>query len=214
MGLDATDKGNTTYEPIPADTHAGICISVIDIGTQHIEKWDNWTHKVIIVWELPHVRLEWKDDDGEHDVPRVISREFTMSLSNKAHLRKFLETWRGKPFSVEELAGFNVGALEGAPALLTVLNNTKGDRTYSNVEGISKLPAAMEVPDSEIGTRRFDMDNYENTTDMDKDVREMGIPEWIHKKIQKSREYSNMLANEMGEAPATTKPVEDDDIPF
>ena len=50
-----------------------------------------------------------------------VSGEFTLSMGEKANLRKFLEQWRGKPYTVEQVdAGVPLDKLVGNWALLTV----------------------------------------------------------------------------------------------
>ena len=50
-------------------------------------------------------------------------------------------------FTPEELKGFDVEKLIGAPALLAVVHNRTPDRTYVNIKSIQRLPKGMEKPE-------------------------------------------------------------------
>ena len=49
-------------------------------------------------------------------MPMTINKSYTVSLHDKASLRKDLAAWRGKDFSDEEAKGFDVQYLEGGLA--------------------------------------------------------------------------------------------------
>jgi hypothetical protein len=53
------------------------------------------------------------------------------------------EAWRGRAFTEDELAGFDLKHLLGVYALINVTHSSKGDKTYSNVAGLSPLPKQM-----------------------------------------------------------------------
>lgn len=59
---------------------------VIDLGEQWSEAFQKTNHKVMITWEVTD---ESTTIDGE-EKPRVISKEYTLSLSQKATLRSHL----------------------------------------------------------------------------------------------------------------------------
>lgn len=81
--------------------------------------------KLIIIWELTE-RLQ----NGEYAGRRMmISKKYTMSLNDKANLRKDLEGWRSVPFTPEELKRFNVASVVGANCIINV---TRYDRTDGN----------------------------------------------------------------------------------
>ncbi len=103
-----SDKGGGDFEPPPAGTHVARCVQVIDVGTQH------WTsaqygpksgRKIRLTWELSNETKVFDETKGEQ--PIFVSAEYTASLNEKSNLRKVLTSWRGKPFSDEELQGFD-----------------------------------------------------------------------------------------------------------
>lgn len=130
-----------SYKPAPAGNHAAICIQIIDMGLQQ-STYQGATR------ERRQIRLVWEIDENMEDGrPYTISQNYTLSLNEKARLRKDLESWRGKAFSKEELEGFDLEKLLGKPCLLNVIHNENGDRVYANVSSISPMPKGMKAPD-------------------------------------------------------------------
>src|SRR5208337_1405024 len=71
-------------------------------------------------------------------------KRYTLSLHEKAALRKDLESWRGRTFTEEELKGFDVENVLDVPCLLNVIHNGTSGTVYANVSGIMKLPKSMQ----------------------------------------------------------------------
>ncbi len=68
----------------------------------------------------------------------------TATLNEKSRLRPFLEAWRGKRFTAEELKGFDPDVLLGVNATIQILHVTKNDKVYDNISTIMK--AAKGAP--------------------------------------------------------------------
>ena len=199
--MSLTARPGASIEPIENGNHHGICVAVIDLGTQYNETFGKSQPKVMVTWELPDFPIE--GDKGF----RLISKEYTAILHEKSNLYQDLVSWRGRDFTPEELEGFNVKNVLGANCLVNVVRVTKGSKTYANVTAVAKLPKAMT---SKVGT-------YQMLYDMDEDVMPIpeGIPDWIKDKIKKSAEY---IAESTGQAPPDPSdgqvPVDDENIPF
>ncbi len=136
MGLILKDSGD--YQLAPAGVFQAVCVDVIDKGLVTVE-WQGQKkqqHKCRIVWELDEVTTEGRQ--------YTASRQFTASLSSKANLRAFLEAWRGRPFTDDELAGFDTEQLIGVNGQIQIVHAKKGDRTYDNVNAIMKLARGVE----------------------------------------------------------------------
>jgi hypothetical protein len=72
-------------------------------------------------------------------------KRYTLSLHEKANLRRELETWRGKKFTAEEGEGFDLEKLLGANCQLQVIHNEKDDGTvYANVQAIVPAGRGLE----------------------------------------------------------------------
>jgi hypothetical protein len=122
-----------SYEICPQGTYLARCYRIIDMGTQKVEYQGEIKHqpKILISWELP----EELNSEGQ---PYTIQKRYTASLFKQSALRKDLESWRGQPFTDEELQAFNVAKLLGKYCLVTVIHKTKGDRTYEEMSTIMK----------------------------------------------------------------------------
>ncbi len=140
MAIIATAGDSTTHTPAPAGTHQAVCVDVIDKGIVDMPGYNGGPpkkkHMVSIAWQINELR-----DDGKRF---VIYRRYTLSLNEKAALRKDLESWRGKKFTRDEEMGFDVESVIGANGLINVQHNTTGDKTYANV--VSVMPLVKGMP--------------------------------------------------------------------
>jgi hypothetical protein len=134
----ASGDGGQTFQPAPEGTHQAVCVDVVDKGMlkttwQGVEKQQ---HKIDVAWQIGEDR-----DDGK---PFLVFKRYTLSLGEKANLRKDLESWRGKKFTHDEEMGFDVEKLIGANCLVNVQHNASGDRTYANVVAVAPLIKGMK----------------------------------------------------------------------
>jgi len=137
-----------SFTPVPAGNHVAICYRFIDLGTQKGEykgkpKQDR---KVIISWELPDELMGEGDYAGQ---PFTIGNRYTWSMSEKATLRKMLESWRNKPFTKDDFEGqnrFNIKNILGKPCMLNVSQKTTDGNVYSNIASVGSLPKGMAPP--------------------------------------------------------------------
>lgn len=197
----AKNEGGAQFSPHPAGQFAARCVDVIDLGEkveQFADKPEKLAHKVALVF-----RTGEKNADGHYI---DIAKEFTLSMFELANLRKFLEQWRGKTFTDDEVEeGAPLHKLCGVTALLNVEQKpSKGGRTYANINAIQKLPKVME-PGAPSG------DDYER-------------PKYL---VERKEEYAKgamSYKQRVGGILMSTKPVEDfdnfpppmddDDLPF
>lgn len=211
MALTASAKSNTTSTPAPAGNHVARCVRVIDLGLQ----MDNGQfgtkiqHKLMLCFELPTELHTFKDENGPE--PFMLSSEYTVSLGEKANLRKDLESWRGRPFSAPELDAFDVGKLLGVPCLLNVVHKeAKNGNTYANVKGITPLPKGFQCPSAISELLKYEVENGKDST--------YGkLPEWIRAKIDKCEDWKAQPAKNEAEVrnnDADAAAAETDQIPF
>jgi hypothetical protein len=128
-------KSGATFVPAPAGPHSAVCVDVVDMGmvkTNYQGGPPKEQHKIKLVWQIDCRR----DSDG---APFQVMAWYTCSLHEKAKLRKHLESWRGRPFTPEQLAGFDLETLIGAPCQLGLIHREKSGSTYANVETIMGL---------------------------------------------------------------------------
>lgn len=191
MSLTVKETKGGGGTPIEAGSYPARCVGVVDLGIQHNDFNGKDQEKVRLIFELPTERIQV---DGE-DKPRQLSKPYTASLHEKSTLRHDLDAWRGKPFTPEELAGFDLANVINAPCLLTVVNQEgKNGSTYAKISGISKPMKGMDVPPLENDPIKFDMD-AEDAEDVLKT-----LPNWIQAEIQKSVTWKARTAAPFDEA--------------
>jgi hypothetical protein len=127
----------------PAGTHLAVLIQLIDLGTQKVtyEGVTSEKRQVKLVFELHGD--EAKLPDGR---PMAISKTFGRSGHEKSGLRLFMEKWRGKKFTDEELAGFDFRTMLGKACLMNVVHKEMKDGTMAQIEGASRLMQGMAAP--------------------------------------------------------------------
>jgi hypothetical protein len=172
------------------------------------------------------VRLTW-ELHGENQVgegvghmadgkPCLVDAEFTLSLSDMSRLRPFLEGWRGRPFTDEELDGFDISKLLGAPCMLTIQHETsKKGKTFAGVKTATPLLKSIQMPMQVNPSVLFELDPWNQ-------VAFEALPEWLRSRIMESNEYRDRFGppretDASRPAPAAASheaPPFNDDIPF
>ena len=203
MPLIAKEPETVERELIPEDTYHMVNQSVIDLGTQHNELFGTDTRRCMITFEIPELRIEVERDGKIVSLPKVISKEYNLSLHPKSALRKALELWRGRGFTPEELNGFDLSRLLGANAMVTVIHKisqTTG-KPYHTIASINKAYKGLPKlePENEILYFSFD-DDMEIPNN---------VPEWIVHKIMDSYEYQERLDKQL-----EGEPMEGEEVPF
>lgn len=197
----ATEGNTTKWEPVEAGTHLARCVRMVHIGTV-MESYGNEPakpkNKVFLTWEFPTMLIEGGEYDGK---PRVISKEYTLSLHPKTTLCKHLVAWRGKSFSPKEAEAFDITKLLGVPCMITVVHNEVGDKVYANIGSISGLPKGLEAPAQVLETMAVNATNV--------DEHEDSIPSYIVEKLKTSTEFQAFAAE-----PETTTEEEEEELPF
>lgn len=146
MGFVASDSGGGNYKRVPAGAHVGRCYSLIDLGTQLStgQYGEKMQHKIQIKWELFGEDEQGAPLTTDEGLPMTISKSYTLSLSDKASLRKDLASWRGRDFTEEEAKAFDVTKLLGAYCMVNVTTSENNGKTYTNVAGLTPLPSALK----------------------------------------------------------------------
>lgn len=205
MGLKVTSKGD--FKEPEAGRWLGICVQIIDLGTQT----DSWqgkiTHKRIvrIGWELPDQKM----DDGR---PMIVMRRYTSSIGKRSNLRRDLEAWRGKPFTKEEEEEFNLVKVLGK-ACDVILTPSESGRI--KVTSLVPLKKGTKIPKPQNPLIAFDLDAFDKQAFA-------ALSEKTQEVIRESAEWKAMNgsqddAPEDGDASAAEaghEPDADDDMPF
>ena len=214
MGFIAKDSGGGDFKRVPPGAYIGRCYSVIDLGTQLTsgQYGEKMQHKIRIAWEL------FGDDENGNpltvdidgvDMPMTISKSYTVSLHEKAALRKDLAAWRGKDFTEEEARGFDVSKLIGAYCMVNATSSETNGKTYTNVAGLTPLPGALKnaKPNPVHANVLFDLDKPD-----------MKLFEQFHEKLQeaikRSPEWAALSKGASGFDDVPNDLSDDDSPPF
>jgi hypothetical protein len=198
MGLIAKDSGGG-FDPIEAGVYHAICYGVVDLGTQFSQVYNNETRKVLLMFELPTERIQVKGED----LPRAISRQFTLSLNKKATLRQFLESWRGRAFSDTELAGFDLKNLIGVNCQLNIIHSNRNGKTYADVASATPL---LKGTEKRVLTNPPLFFSFDDNMELPEHM-----PDWVVERIQKSAEITGRSGPDIWQHDQSGA---DDSIPF
>jgi len=206
MGFVASDSGGGNFKRVPSGVHVGRCYSLIDLGTQLSsgQYGEKLQHKIRVAWELFGEDEEGKPLTVEFDgkeMPMTISKSYTLSLSEKASLRKDLQSWRGRELTDEEAKGFDISKLLGAYCMVNVTTSETNGKTYSNVANLTPLPTALKAskPAAVHQNVMFDLDNPD-----------WGIFDNFHEKlkdaIKRSPEFAQAAGHSVGQDQQSDEP--------
>jgi hypothetical protein len=199
MPLVIPQESSGSYERPPEGNHVAVCCALVDLGTQHSEKYQNNQRKVLIEWELSN---ESKEDGS----PFYIDKIYTFSMNEKAKLRQDLESWRGVRFSKEDFGKFELSNLLGKGCMLNIVHDENGDKVYANIASIARLPKGMAAPTLVKPVRVFSLEPNEYDADA-----MVGLRDAIVEKIKASPEWA---ALNTGRPAAVQQDTADEDVPF
>jgi hypothetical protein len=192
--------------PIPKGTYQAVCYGVVDIGTQYSQIFDNESHKFIVLWEIPKLRLKFKDRNGnDKNVVRTISKTYSLSIGKKSNFRADLISWFGQ----EPEDNYDPRSLIEQNCLLTIAHKISQatQKIRANIGGIAGLMDGMAILKPENSVLSYIIE--ENGLD----IIPANIPTWIVDEIKKSKEYGIAHDIGSGEADVDAPPVTDNDVP-
>jgi hypothetical protein len=215
MSLTAKDSGGGSFTPVAPGMHLARCYRIVDLGTQKTEYQGQVKHlqKVMIQFEV-----HGEDDNGNPLVtakgePMSISKNFTLSLAEKATLRKDLQAWRGRDFTPDELRGFELKNVLGAWAMITAAKSLGGNgKEYTNIVSINPVPVAIKKSGLPEGFNKLGI-----FVISEPDMELFGtFSDYLKEKIQGSPEWRSGNQAPTSKVGSTNSGFEDmdDDIPF
>jgi hypothetical protein len=216
MSFYVEDKGGN-FERCPSGMHLARCYRIVDLGTQKSEYMGQvkYLHKIMLGWEIHGMSDDGSPIKMQDGRPFGIFKNYTLSWSEKANLRLDLQSWRGKPFTQEEMRKFDLKNVLGAWCMLNVIERPgKDNKTYTNVDGVTPVPAMIKqngLPTAVNVNELFKIDE----PDMEMFNK---FSDHLKAKIAASPEWQKLQGKTPAPAPqgAPAKPAfdEDDDIPF
>ena len=109
MPIIAMGSSGSSYTPPPAGTFPAVCVDVVDEGMKPTPNGEK--HKVSLHFQIDE---PFPNKPGEF---YTVRKWYTLSLNEKATLYADLVAWRGRAFTEEELAGFDLEKLLGVSTL-------------------------------------------------------------------------------------------------
>jgi hypothetical protein len=224
MSLIAKDSGEGSFTPVPPGMHLARCYRIVDLGTQKSEYQGQikYLQKVMIQFEV-----HGEDDRGKalltnKGEPMSISKNYTLSLAEKATLRKDLQAWRGRDFTPEELRGFELKNILGAWAMISVAKSVGNNgKEYTNIMSVNPVPVAIKkagLPEGHNATAMFaisnpDMELFETFSNGLRD-KIKASPEWQAREGEDYARGEQQSGAERQARQGSGFDDMDDDIPF
>lgn len=205
--INATNENSgSTFEPLEQGTYIARCVKMIEIGTvtAEFQGKEKKQKKVRLTFELPTELKVFKEEDGEQ--PYFVSRDFTLSMHEKATLRGQLENWRGKKFTEEESKSFDVSVLLGKPCMVGIVHDNKDGKVYANISTISSLLKGIAVPEQITPSVILSYDNFDFA------VFET-LPEFIKDKMKETPEFKSIM-NHQNEMIENVPVTDNENLPF
>lgn len=199
--LTAPVGGGGERKICPQGMHVARCYQIIDLGTT--EQGGNYPgkkRKVQFLFETPYETAVFSEESGEQ--PYYLRATYTLSMNEKAILRKDVASWIGKKMNDEQAAQFDVFSLLGKECQVNVVHTSKGENTYANITAITPLAKGMSCPAPvnpivAFSAAQPDMNVFST------------LPQFIQDKIKESDEFIAYMEREMNgtNAPATPAPA-------
>ena len=192
MALTAPIGGQSNRQIAPEGSYPARCYQIIDLGTT--EQGGNFPgkkRKVQFLFELPTELAVFDESRGSQ--PYYVRSIYTLSMNEKALLRRDLSAWMGKKLSDAEAAKLDIFKMLGKTCMVNIAHVTKGENTYANIISFAPLMKGYECPAAINEAFTY------TPTAHDQEVFSK-LPEFIQDKIKESDEYIAMSRNEQKSA--------------
>ena len=148
----------------PAGNHPAVLVAIVDMGTQKsdFQGQEKWQRRAFFVWELVNENVA-----GFKDKHHVIAIDLTLSLNEKAKLRKWIEARTGKP--LPDGADFDAADELGKPCLLNVIE--KGG--YPKIDAMTAFPKGFPIPTPQQQPFSWSLDTYQANGG------QINLPDWL-----------------------------------
>lgn len=212
------EQNSTTREPIEAGLHLARCYKMLEVGTVQENMVINGKptiktlKKVRIGWEFPELTKVF--DEAKGPQPLVLDNEYTLSMGDKANLRKMLESWRGAPYTDEQAVRVDITKLLGQPCMINLTHKkAQNGKTYEVIASVVPVPKQMTCPPQVNPTVQLSYDDNWNQQLFE------SLPAFITDKMKTSVEYQAKFNPEQAFIDDKGQPVfaggsDVDDLPF
>lgn len=149
----------TTFTPCPEGLHVAVCKYV---GKKLIDSKFGKASMMRFVFQIDE---EVPGRGQRFQIQRLYSQKMSKSGKQIAHLRRDLESWRGRAYTDEEenrwpIEGFDFDAVEGHGCQINVLHKNENGNIYANISGIMPLPKGVTDPPFALDWYDGEMDRW------------------------------------------------------
>lgn len=148
MAIVASEGEKRERHVVPAGPVQAVCFAVWDLGNQKtvFNGEEKVMHKILVGWETSKTIPSGKYQGKRY----TIYKKYTLSLGDKANLRKDLESWLGRPLTTEEKKAYEVDKQIGQNCQLNIVHNQVGEKEYANINAIIPIVDGMSklVPEN------------------------------------------------------------------
>lgn len=192
MALTAPIGGQSNRQIAPEGSYPARCYQIIDLGTT--EQGGNYPgkkRKVQFLFELPTELAVFDEDKGKQ--PYYVRSIYTLSMNEKALLRRDISAWMGKKITDDQAKKLDIFTLLGKTCMVNIAHVTKGENTYANIISFAPLMKGYECPAPINEAFTYTPTAHDQATFAK-------LPEFIQDKIKESDEYIAMSRNEQRSA--------------
>lgn len=213
MSFFVENKGGD-FERVAPGLHLARCYRIVDLGTQKTEFKGQikFQRKVMLGWEILGTDDRNKPIRMADGRPFAIFKNYTLSWADSSNLRQDLQSWRGRPFSSEEVQRFDLKNILGAFCMLNVIDHqSKNGRTYSNINGVTPVPPMIKAAGLPAGVNPPELFNLSQP---DWEMYEK-FGEGLKMKISASPEYQKIRGkSDYDDSDIPVQDPEEDGVPF
>lgn len=179
-------------------------IKIIDLGNQEVTYSDKAQPQILFEFEV----------FTRSGKSFTVNRQFNVSFYPTATLRKFLETWRTRNYTPQDLEDIKLDTLLGMTGMMKIVINTTGGKSYTNIDSIYYVKGLSVPPSSNtfviLDFAQPNLDVFNS------------LPEWIRNKILNAADCPSLFSGKPEPQPSFVpqnnsgfdNSEDDDDIPF
>ena len=186
MALTAPVGGTSNRQIAPEGSYPARCYQIIDLGTT--EQGGNFPgkkRKVQFLFELPTEKAVFDESKGEQ--PYYVRSIYTLSMNEKALLRRDISAWLGKKLTDAEASKLDIFKMLGKTCMVNIAHVSKGDNTYANIISFAPLMKGYECPAPINEAFTYSPTAHEQEVFAK-------LPDFLQDKIKESDEYKSMTS--------------------
>jgi hypothetical protein len=163
-----------SFVPAAEGMRSAVCVDAEYLGwfEETYDEKPKKMQKVKLVFETDDPMPDESEDFEGNDIsgrPKTIGKKYTLSQHPKATLSMHLESWRGRPWAIEELdpeIGWDMEEMVGSPCQLLIVHKKIVEQSTGAPKTIGMIDRVMKAGDTKLKpsghyVRIKDRDGYE-----------------------------------------------------